>query len=133
MSEPQWRIGSHALPSALVKAVGDGRWRPPSDEAIFVDVFGEEPDGPQFYDYPTMVRQNQSFQQMAPEGAFSPDGDEPGIEPASAVLIGDLGADMPIALDYRKSNVEPRVLYLASSGWVEVASNVEGLLVALKL
>ena len=42
------------------------------------------------------------------------------------MLIGDLGHDMPIALDFGLSPDQPRVLFLPSSapGWIEVAPDV---------
>ena len=56
------------------------------------------------------------------------DGVSVGIDPTKAVLIGDLGTDMPIALDDRASVDAPRVLYLGRGGWLEVAKNIETLL-----
>src|SRR6185437_15542285 len=48
------------------------------------------------------------------------------LDPKQSVLIGDLGQDMPIALDFALSPDRPRVLYLPSSapGWIEVAADV---------
>ncbi|MEO3975623.1 hypothetical protein [Streptomyces sp. CAU 1734] len=48
-----------------------------------------------------------------------------GVDPELALLIGDLGADMPIALDYRRHGLAPRVIYLGSRGWVEVADDFD--------
>jgi hypothetical protein len=64
-----------------------------------------------------------------PDSAHPP-GD---IDPARAVLIGDLGngADQPIALDYRTSTQEPRVLKFCwrldgtKNRWVEIAPGIE--------
>ena len=56
-----------------------------------------------------------------------------GIDPALAVLIGDLGADMPIVLDYRATERRPRVIYFASEGWREVAPDIATLLGRLGL
>jgi hypothetical protein len=52
------------------------------------------------------------------------------IDPRRSVLIGDLGIDMPLALDYQLSDDNPRVLYLPSyaSGWIEVAPDISTLL-----
>jgi hypothetical protein len=126
-------VGGLPLPQALLQAIGDGRWRPPRDLETIENVFGDEPDGPQFYDLPTIVRQNQSFQRMAPAVACD-DGDQGvGIDPGLAVLIGDLGADMPIALDYRLSQENPRVLYLGQSGWTEVAEDFDVLVGLLRI
>jgi hypothetical protein len=54
-----------------------------------------------------------------------------GIDLRLSVLIGVLGTDMPFVLDYRESDVVPRVLYLASSdgfAWVQVAPDVDDLI-----
>jgi hypothetical protein len=48
------------------------------------------------------------------------------VDPRSSLLIGDLGFDMPIALDYSVSPGRPRVVYLPARapGWIEVARDV---------
>jgi hypothetical protein len=63
------------------------------NNGLIEQVFRDRPDGPQFYDIPTMVRQNRSLRRMGP-------GEEFGIDFSRTVIIGDLGADMPIILDY---------------------------------
>jgi hypothetical protein len=129
-------IGNLAVPRELVNAIDDGRWIPPQDDRIITDVFGDEPDDPRLYDLPTMARQNQRFQSKSQVALAS---DIPGaqrglgIDPTLAVLIGDLGADMPIALDYRTSETRPRVIYFGADGWHEVAPDIETLLRRLGL
>ncbi|WP_084432393.1 hypothetical protein [Kibdelosporangium aridum] len=115
------RIGPHVLPSLLVELVNAGRWRTPDDEDLLHAVFTDEPQSAWFYGLADMTRQNEFFHRMTPEDAFNNTGI--GIDPNHAVLIGDLGADMPIALDYRTSATSPRVLYLAEPGWIEVAKD----------
>lgn len=46
---------------------------------------------------------------------------------------GSLGADMPIALDYRLSRDEPRVVYLGDGGWREIAPDFPTLVQRLGL
>jgi len=133
VDESTFRVGGLPLPQALLQAIRDGRWRPPQDLETIENVFGDEPDGPQFYDLPTIVRQNKSFRRMSPEDAYDDGAEGVGIVPGSAVLIGDLGADMPIALDYRLSLDNPRVLYLAQSGWTEVAESFDALAGLLRI
>jgi hypothetical protein len=79
-----------------------------------MEVFGDPPEHPQFYDLAEIRRQNASWQQVTVEQAFGvPDpGASVGVEPRLSVVIGDLGPDMPIVLDYRISRDEPRILYL---------------------
>lgn len=74
-------IAGLPLPHELVKVIQDGKWRPPNDPQVYIDTFGEPPDNAVFYDLDEMSRQ----------------------DPARSVLIGDLGPDMPIALDFRNS------------------------------
>lgn len=130
MNESTTRVGNLPLPGALLQMIRDGRWMPPRELATIADVFRDEPDEPHFYDLPAMLRQNQSFQGKSQadlaEMVFGSDRGL-GINPALAVLVGDLGADMPIALDYRADKVNPRVIYLGSEGWYEVAPDFETL------
>lgn len=124
MSESVVSVGGLALPRALLEVIGGNRWNPPEDVDLIRDVFGDEPDWPQFYDLATMKRQNQFFQNVsAAELEEDIRGSRRGldVDPVLAVLIGSLGADMPIALDYRPSRNNPRVIYLAGDGWREVA------------
>ncbi|MEU4568801.1 hypothetical protein [Micromonospora sp. NPDC023956] len=46
-----------------------------------------------------------------------------GVDPALAVLVGSLGIDISVALDYRSCSENPRIIYLAPDGWREVAPN----------
>jgi hypothetical protein len=83
-----------------------------------------------------MARQNERFKSRSPaELAGDVFGAQRGlgIDPALAVLIGDLGADMPIALDFRTSRTRPRVLYFGADGWREVAPDIDTLLRRLGL
>lgn len=118
-------IGELRVPDALVRAIADGRWRPPADE-LLAEVFQDEPDGARFYDVPTMRRQNEFFHQMDPGKTF-------GIQPAQALLIGDLGADMPIALDFSTDPHTPRVRYLRIEEWLDIAPDIDTLLNMLHL
>lgn len=117
-------IGGLPLPGSLLESVSAGRWRLPESVGILVEVFGEEPDWPQFFDLATMARQNQFFQaksQAELEADVAGSGGGLGVDPSLAVLVGSLGSDMPIALDYRLGRSDPRVIYLAADGWCEVA------------
>lgn len=125
-------VGGLVLPDALVHAVREGGWTRPKNVETLRRVFGDEPDGPMFYDLPSMLRQNVTFQASSPGEVYGEVSESSvGVLPAQAVLVGDLGADMPIVLDYRGSSGSPRVIYLGPSGWIEVAPNVEALLAEL--
>jgi hypothetical protein len=136
MSAPSATIGNLALPPELVQAIDAGRWLAPHDDQLLTAVFGDEPDDPRFYDLPTMARQNERFhtRSAAELEAVIPGAQRGlGIDPGLAVLIADLSADMPIALDYRTSRSRPRVVYFASDGWREVAPDISTLLGRLGL
>lgn len=123
-------VGGLPLPGSLLHVIAEGRWRAPEDVGIIREVFGDDPDWTQFYDVATMTRQNRSFQlksQADLEEEIIGSSGALGVDPAHAVLVGSLGADMPIALDYRSSERNPRVIYLASDGWREVAPDFETL------
>lgn len=51
-----------------------------------------------------------------------------------SIFIGDLGPDMPFALDYRQTNKEPSVIFLSIyGGWRQVAPTVADLMSSLEL
>ena len=124
------KIGSLHLPAALQRAIGEGRWKPPENASIVANIFGDEPDLVEFYDVEAMRAQNRVFQTKSQadiaEDVPGSDGGV-GCDPSLAVIIGSLGADMPIVLDYRHDQVRPRVIYLASEGWREIARDFEAL------
>jgi hypothetical protein len=124
-------INGLPLPPPLVTAIQGGRWRPPGDPELIREVFGEsEPERPQFYDLASMEPQNRRLPERSVREVYGEvvNGRSVGLDPGRAVFIGDLGTDMPIALDYRHSISDPRVLYLSGDGWVQVAENVQELL-----
>ena len=126
-------INNLPLPEALVERLrGGGRWAAPSIERIRA-VFGEKPSQAVFYSLEHMLRENEHWFSQTDEIYFgqadthNPPGD---IDPRKSVIIGDLGIDMPIALDYR-SSVEPTVTFLGRrilGRWITVAPNVASLI-----
>jgi hypothetical protein len=121
-----------------VEVIQAGKWRPPTDQQIYIDTFGEPPEHALFYDLDGMARQNGSWQSSSLEEVFGYpiEGCSIGIDPARSVLIGDLGPDMPIALDFRNSTSSPSVLYRAYRGtivWIRIADSVSELLERLKI
>jgi hypothetical protein len=128
-------INGLPLPSALISLIEAGRWRSPPDRSVLDRLF---PDRSDFMLYPLdyMPFENRHWIETThkyftgePDPA-NPPGD---IDPARAVLIADLGngCDRPIALDYRTSMREPRVLLFwwrrigKANRWVELAPNIE--------
>jgi hypothetical protein len=123
-------VNGHQVPDALAQVIDAGRWTPP-DTDVLVSVFDDQPSDPRFYGRAEMLHQNTLFLRMPLSEADSPEGDNLGIVPSQTVLVGDLGTDMSIALDYRLNPAEPRVLYCAEQGWIAVAPNVSVLLESL--
>jgi hypothetical protein len=116
----------------LCEAIAEERWRPPAADVLRA-VLGDEPDDARFYDLAEMRRQNGSLL-SGPDDHFDWVIPGPaGWDRTLMVIIASLGADMPIALDYRQSRDRPQVLYLGDAGWVVVAPDIETLLMRLGL
>ncbi len=120
------------LPAALVRAMHEGRWRVPS-QAVLRRVFRERPIAPVFFDLPRMIVENERWLRETDPAYFghadtqAPPGD---LNPAQSVLIGAMGPELPIALDYRRGLEQPSVVYLHSGGdrWITIARGFRELL-----
>lgn len=131
------QINGLQLPRALTRAIDERRWVCPAGSALR-RVFRETPVRAELYDLERMRERNRRWLEEKDPAYFghaddkTPPGD---IDPASSLLLGALGPDMPFALDYRVSPAEPRVLYLHSGGdrWILIASDIEQLLARLHL
>jgi len=131
------RINGLLLPLALSLAIAGQRWRAP-EESLLRRVFRERPIRARLFDLVTMREENRAWLEVKDRAFFGhtdtkhPPGD---IDPASSLLLGTLGPDLPFALDYRPPSEEPRVVYLHSGGdrWITVACSVEDLLSRLGL
>jgi hypothetical protein len=78
----------------LLRAIGEGRWKPPEDPSIVGNVFGDEPDLVEFYDVEAMRAQNRVFQTKSQDDiAEEVPGSAGGIgcDPSLAVIIASLG------------------------------------------
>ncbi|MGN9842033.1 hypothetical protein ACTMTI_28290 [Nonomuraea sp. H19] len=123
-------INGLPLPAALRRAIHEGRWAPP-DPAVLLAVFGEKPVQPRCYGVAEMEFENDLW--LTNTDALylgSPDPARPpgDLDPKTSLLIGDLGPDMPFALDYRVAGA-PTVVYLTLDGvWVTVAPSIDALL-----
>jgi hypothetical protein len=113
------------------------RWRVPVDNSILTAVFGDSAPNPCFYTGDLLVSENEHWARETHPGFLgrADSGRPPGdIQPATSILIGDLGPDQPFALDYRDD--PPSIAYLIADPrgrWTRVASCVEELLQALGL
>jgi hypothetical protein len=133
-------LGGLPLPPGIVSAMLAGHWAFPSSQAgraTLEELFGEAPgDQAMLYSLLHMVQENAYWwsagaeeQQLYGAGGATEERYH-AIEPARSLLIGDLGHDMPLALDYTANPGSPRVLYLppGAPGWVVVAEHVDTLL-----
>jgi hypothetical protein len=131
-------INGIPLPDDLIVLIKAGRWSSPKNQSAVDRLFPPETGTKSevvLYAADYMPFENKHWlNQKDPRFLGSPDYDNPpgDIDPKRSVLIGDLGpgSDQPIALDYRASEDEPRVLTLIWSRWgdknrwVEIAPNV---------
>lgn len=109
-------VNSLPLPPSLLILIESGRWRCPADQSGLDRLF---PERGEFccYSFAGMEGETQViYRNPTPMWRGMPDpANPPGdIDPKLAVLIADLGIgyDQPIALDYRLSREQPRVLTL---------------------
>ena len=124
--EDNAHINGLPLPSVLLTLMNAGRWKRPDDLAEWNRVFPVCGSDSSLYKLETMQRVNKDWlDEQNPLWFGVPDAlKAPGdIDPRLSVLIGDLGTgyDQPIALDYRASIENPRVLTLE---WSEVADKI---------
>jgi hypothetical protein len=133
-------INGMTLPRELVKAIGSGCWQALQDSSRLGEVFPcQEPERPYFYNMADIRRENKGWTEEISDYYLGHHNNQstPGdIDPRRSVLIGDLGHDLPIALDYRCSGSSPRVMYLVGESrtwWALAAANVGELLARLAL
>jgi hypothetical protein len=133
-------INSLPLPLKIQLLIDRNEWTFPSDTASAQDLFTEKPTAQAtLYSLSSMRSETEAWITAPPEelqyygGAGASVGTFHQVDPRLTVLIGDLGYDMPIALDYSTSINRPRVVYLPSRapGWIEIAPDVESFLDAL--
>jgi len=134
-------IEGHRLPEEIVAAIGRGEWKLPADSPAVAALFTEQPTpAARLYEPGLMAAETAAWRAAPPEqqklygGPGAPADGYLTVDPQSAVLIGDLGYDLPIALDYSISAGRPRVLYLPSRapGWIEVAADAADFLRRLR-
>ena len=122
------------LPQGLLDLIDSGRWQSPADQSK-VDLVFPDRGELKLYSLGYMPFENEHWiNETNPVFFGVPDAANPpgDIDPHQFVLIGDLGIgyDQPIALDYRVSLHEPRVLTLKwsqngrSNRWVEIAPDI---------
>ena len=133
-------VAGMELPSALTDAIVSGRWIAPADPSILEAVFRCELVQPRLYSFNGIVSETEHWRSISEDDTLkaylgAPSETEPpgDIDQFRSVLIGDLGPDIPFALDYRASGEPSVVLLPPQSGWREVAPDVRTLIASLKL
>jgi hypothetical protein len=133
-------INGMPLPRDLIALVEAGRWKQPADLSGFDRLFPALAETKSFlkftlYSLDYMQFENRHWlNQTDPMFLGTRDHENPpgDIDPSLSLLVGDLGfgLEQPIALDYRLSIDEPRVLTLnwwdggRESRWVVIARSV---------
>lgn len=138
-------VNSLPLPALLLELIESNRWRAPNDHRVFNQLFTEHSDVT-FFSPSQMEKETSWWLLLSVDGSYLrgyPDSNyAPGdIERSLTVLIGDvgLGYDAPFALDYRTSNLNPRVIHYRwheqteRSRWLEIAPDFQSFVHLLNL
>lgn len=134
-------VAGMLLPTVLVTAIEQGAWRVPADASRLQAVFKSEVVDPRFYSLQGIFSETRRWhslsdvevlaQYLGEPSLSAPPGD---VVQDKSIFIGDLGPDMPFALDCRKADREPPVIILTvHSGWRQVSPSVADLMAALGL
>jgi hypothetical protein len=127
------------LPAALTAAIHEGRWPADLPAGRLREVFDDEPVFPRWYSLEGIAAVNRTWLAelnpvfLGSPSEVTPPGD---VDPRRSLLIGELGPDQLVALDYRASNTSPGVIYLGPemrSPWRHVAASVGELFERLEL
>jgi hypothetical protein len=134
-------INNLALPSALIDAIERGIWQTPRDADAWLALLPREQIvQPMLYSLDGIKATNVGWWIKEARPGYLGcvgDGFVPGdIDPARSLLIGDLGPDRLIALDYRESEQRPSVVATVVSEeayYAKVADDVVSFIKALRL
>ena len=117
------------LPASLLALIDAGRWKPPKRtllEAYFEDMAPEA----KFFDTQGMQAATSWWKTEADLTYFGQPEGRPA--PTNLVIIGDLGPDQLLVLDYGAN--PPRVCYFGTDGaWHLIADSIDLLIVQLGL
>jgi hypothetical protein len=122
------------LPDEVVRVISDNLWTAyTEDDRLPPDVveaaFGEAADSLwRFYGLDELRVHTEDWRRLDDPSWFGVAPDD--IDPAQAVLIGELGYERPFALDYRSGCPVVRLMTV-DDRWVEVAESPAALLDAL--
>lgn len=108
MEEPL-EIAGHKLPVGLFAHIRSGNWPLVVSSEALTEIFGEVPEtSAALYSLDEMEGETSRWQ-VETDPAYLGSGQET-LDPASSILIGDLGYDRPIAVDLSTSPEAVRLL-----------------------
>ncbi|MFF4903217.1 hypothetical protein [Streptomyces sp. NPDC001068] len=127
------------IPACLVTSIQDRSWMDLANSPSLEGVFVQAPLRPRFYSISGIAAATKWWRDELDEETLqcylgtSGEYAAPGhMSRMKTLIIGDLGPDLPFALDYRDSLKGPSVAFLGEGdAWREVSENVCDLLVML--
>jgi hypothetical protein len=126
-------IGGLTIPAALIDAFTGSRWAVLAGSPKLEELVGQRTIRPVFFTFEIMTKINKSWHRdnydayKGQPSATRPPGD---IDPLRSLLIGEIGPDQPIAIDYRQVG-EPCVVFATDdtvSPWIIIAESIDTLL-----
>jgi hypothetical protein len=125
-------VNGHSVPQKIISLIQRNQWTFPREATSLQQLFTDELlSNATLYTLDVMRSKNENALTSPSEKLRQ----SIGLDLKSSILIGDLGPDMFLSLDYRTSANDPRVVYLPSNAqaWVQIAPDVDSFLDALTL
>lgn len=129
------KILGYELPGLLCSLVKNGECNVLIEKLDFEGLRNSANVKVNFYHYDGMWARTSRFLSEHDRTMLGhPDSDQPpgNLNPQQCVLIGDVGLDQPLALDYQKSSVTPSVVTLqwgdnpvTDNRWVKIANSFD--------
>lgn len=127
------------LPACLVESIKHCKWTSLSDSPRIQEVFRQIPIRPVLHSVSGMIGMTKWWREDLDDetlhcyfGTLEDSASPSHMSRMKTVMIGSLGPDLLIALDYRNSSVDPSVVFLGEEGsWRKITENVSDLLLAL--
>lgn len=134
-------INGHTLPPAMVKAICERRWarKAPAEQVHSLFPLASYIDQLWLYDIITCASETRSMTDGSLReldevfALCSGSQNSHVLDPDLALIVGDLGVDSPIALDYRRGPDAPMLVYYVNqtTGWKPIDAGIPWLLDAL--
>lgn len=125
-------VRGHHLPQDIISLIRRNLWTIPRETTSLQELFPDEQiSNATLYTLDLMRSKNEDLLTSPSEKLKQ----SLGLDLQSLVIIGDLGPDMFLALNYAKSASDPAVVYLPSHAqtWIQVAPDVRSFLNTIKL